>query len=167
MNPITHPFDPIYSAHSEILILGSFPSVQSRARNFYYGHPQNRFWRVLACVFSAVSLDAADTAEVPVTVQEKYDMLMQNRLALWDVLQSCTITGSADVRIQNAVPNDFSALLQTCTLRRILCNGGKAYELFRRYVTTEIPVYRMPSTSPANAAWALEKLTEAWREGLL
>ncbi|MCL2671683.1 MAG: DNA-deoxyinosine glycosylase [Clostridiales bacterium] len=159
MQPIqTHPFAPICDARSEILILGSFPSVQSRARNFYYAHPQNRFWRMLAGVYAT---------KTPVTMEEKCDILLKNHLALWDVLQECAITGSADASIQNAKPNDLTPLLQNCALRRILCNGGKAYELFRRHIVTEIPVYRMPSTSPANAARRLEQLIEAWREGLL
>ena len=153
---VTHTFEPIFNKESRILILGSFPSVKSRENNFYYGHPQNRFWKVLAQVFER---------EVPRTIEEKKEFLLENRIALWDVIESCTITGSSDSSIKNVVINDFSLVLENGRIEKIFVNGGKAYELYHKYAekNTGIPAIKLPSTSPANAAWSLEKLCMAWR----
>lgn len=153
---VQHTFPPVYDAHSEVLILGSLPSVKSREIQFYYGHPQNRFWKVLALVTGQ---------EVPETVEGKKKFLLRNRIALWDVIAQCDIVGSSDSSIRNVIPNDFGRLLGEAPIRQIYANGGKAYELYMKYA---YPVCRreavkLPSTSPANAAFSLEKLYEAWK----
>lgn len=153
---VQHTFPPVYDAHSEVLILGSLPSVKSREIQFYYGHPQNRFWKVLALVTGQ---------EVPETVEGKKNFLLRNRIALWDVIAQCDIVGSSDSSIRNVIPNDFRRLLGEAPIRQIYANGGKAYELYMKYA---YPVCRreavkLPSTSPANAAFSLEKLYEAWK----
>ena len=153
---ILHPFPPLYDAASRILILGSFPSVKSREQRFFYGHPQNRFWRVTAAVFDC---------PVPQTVEEKKAFLHGNHIALWDVIARCEITGSSDSSIRNAVPNDLSVILSSAPVRQIFVNGCTAAKYYERYQqkTTGIPAVRLPSTSPANAAWTLDRLTEAWK----
>ena len=153
---ILHPIPPIYDAHSEVLILGSFPSVKSREAAFFYGHPQNRFWRVLAAVYGEA---------VPESVEEKTAFLLRHHIALWDVIASCSIEGSADSSIRDAVPNDLRPILELSGLRRIYCNGKTAEKLYRKYIepTLGIKALCLPSTSPANAAWSLERLTAAWR----
>lgn len=153
---ITHPFDPIYDESSEILILGSLPSVKSRENAFYYGHPQNRFWRVIAALLDAVA---------PSTVEEKRNLLLANRIALWDVIYSCDIRGSSDSSIRNVVPTDLQIILKSSKIRKIFANGKTAAALYRKYQLekTEIEITALPSTSPANAAWTPERLCEAWR----
>lgn len=152
---LTHTFDPIYNRESKILILGSFPSVKSRENNFYYGHPQNRYWKVLASVLNA---------DVPETPEEKTKMLLDNNIAIWDVIHSCSIIGSSDTSIKDVIVNDFSEILDNSKVKTIYVNGGKAYELYHRYAekVTGIKAIKLPSTSPANAAWKLDKLCEAW-----
>ena len=153
---LVHPFPPFVGEAPRVLVLGSFPSVKSRETGFYYGHPQNRFWRVLAAV----------TGEAPpASVNDKKRMLAEHGVALWDSIASCTITGSSDSSIRNAVPNDISSLLQATGIEEVFCNGRKAYELYQKYVfpTTGLSAVLLPSTSPANAAWSLERLIEAWR----
>jgi len=155
MTVLVHPIPPVYDEHSEILILGTFPSVKSREAGFYYGHPQNRFWRVLAAVFGE---------EVPRTIGEKKAFLLRNRVALWDVVASCEIEGSSDQSIRNAVPNDLTPILRAADIRRIFVNGGKAEQLYNRLIAPAIgrPAIRLPSTSPANAAMNLERLIREW-----
>lgn len=153
---LVHPFPPIFNAESEILILGSFPSVKSRENMFYYGHPQNRFWRVLAAVYDDLT---------PQSIDEKTAFLLGHHIALWDVLASCEITGSADSSIKNAVPNDLSAILACTNIRRIYTNGKtseKYYERFSKEITGRGSVC-LPSTSPANAVWSLDRLIGAWK----
>ncbi len=152
-----HTFEPVFDADSRILILGSFPSVKSRENNFFYGHPQNRFWKVMANVLGW---------KVPVTTEEKKEMLLSNHVAVWDVIASCSIQGSSDTSIKDVVVNDFSRILDHSKVERIYVNGGKAYELYVKYTekATGIKAIKLPSTSPANAAWSLERLTDAWRE---
>lgn len=156
MAELIHPIPPVYRADAHTLILGSFPSVVSRAGMFYYHHPQNRFWRVLAAVFEA---------ELPQTVEEKKALLLQNRLALWDAVGRCEICGSRDGSIRNVQPNDVCALLAETEIARIFCNGTAAYDCYTRNLLpqTGIPAVRLPSTSPANAAWSLPRLIAAWR----
>ncbi len=153
---INHPFPPLFDRDSKILILGSFPSVKSREQMFFYGHPQNRYWKVLAGVFN-------DT--VPATIPEKREFLLRHHIAAWDVIASCDIEGSSDASIKNAVPNDLTAILGTSDIRQIFTNGKTAYTLFQKY--TAPLIHRdsicLPSTSPANAAWTLDKLIEAWK----
>lgn len=153
---ISHTFAPIYNEKSRILILGSFPSVKSRENQFYYGHPQNRFWKVVAGVLGV---------KVPETIEEKKNMLLDHGIAVWDVIESCTIHGSSDSSIKDVVVNDFSEILEHSAVERIYVNGGKAYELYEKYARkkTGIPAIKLPSTSPANAAWKVERLMEAWK----
>lgn len=154
---IEHPIEPVYDADSKILILGSFPSVKSRESGFFYGHPQNRFWKVLAAVTDR---------EVPQTIQEKRSFLLKNHIAVWDVIQSCTITGSSDSSIKNVVANDLSKILDRAAIRQIYVNGRKAEQLYQKYIypKTGLKAVCLPSTSPANAAWSLERLEDAWKE---
>lgn len=152
---IQHPIQPLYDKHSKILILGSFPSVKSREQDFFYGHPQNRFWRVLARVFQT---------EVPNTVEEKKAFLLENNVAVWDVIASCNIKGSMDNTICNVVPNDLMPILNGSAVEKIFVNGKTAKKLYDQYILpkTKMEAFLLPSTSPANAAWNLERLAEAW-----
>jgi hypoxanthine-DNA glycosylase len=167
---LTHEFGPFFDAGSEILILGSFPSVKSREQQFYYGHPQNRFWKLLAILFGC----SEGALKNPQTIEEKKAFLMDNHIALWDVIESCEITGSSDSSIRNAKVNDLSLVIPHTKIDRILVNGGLAYRLFEKHMAGQaaqlgIPkerCFKMPSTSPANAAYSLDRLTECWRAGL-
>lgn len=152
---IRHTFEPVYDENAKILILGTLPSVQSRERGFYYGHPMNRFWKVLAAIFDC---------PVPETIEDKKKMLLMHRVALWDVIESCDIIGSSDSSIKNAVPADIGALLSKTHIDGIYANGKKAESLYLKYVfpKTQRPITALPSTSPANAACTLERLVEEW-----
>ena len=152
---VQHPFPALFDAQSEILILGSFPSVKSREQGFFYGHPQNRFWRVTAAVFSC---------EIPQTISEKRAFLLANHIALWDVIASCEITGSSDSSIKNVQPNPLLPIIQQSKIKHVFVNGGTAAKYYDKYQlpVTGISAVRLPSTSPANAAWTLEKLIDAW-----
>ena len=138
-----------------MLILGSFPSVKSREQNFFYGHPQNRFWKVVAAVFDQ---------PLPQTIDDKKHLILSNGLALWDSIASCEITGSSDASIKNARANDIGMILRNCSINRIYCNGRKSHELYQKYIEPQTgrKAICLPSTSPANAQWTLEKLIEAW-----
>ena len=153
---VIHNIPPVFDENSRVLILGSFPSVKSREGEFFYHHPQNRFWRVLAAVCGE---------ETPGTIPEKRALLLRHRIALWDVIASCEITGSSDASIKNAVPNDLRRILEAASIDRICTNGQTAHRLYQKYLAeqTDLPETALPSTSPANAAWSLERLTEAWR----
>lgn len=153
--PIIHPIPPVFDQNSRVLILGSFPSVKSREAQFFYGHPQNRFWRVLSALFGE---------EAGETTAEKTAFLLRHRVALWDVIASCEIEGSADSSIKNVAPNDLLPILQTGQIERIFTNGKTADRLYRRYQLpqTGIDAVCLPSTSPANAQWSLARLCEAW-----
>lgn len=152
----THTFEPIFDKNSEILVLGSFPSVKSRENNFYYAHPQNRFWRVVASVYSC---------PVPKNVEEKKNMLLSNKIAVWDVIKSCEITGSADSTIKSVIPNDLSEILSVADIKKIYANGKTAQSLYNKYIkkNTGVDIFSLPSTSPANAAYSLEKLIKEWK----
>ena len=152
---IVHPIEPVYDSHSRVLILGSFPSVKSREAAFFYGHPQNRFWKVLAAVFHRA---------VPVTVDEKRSLLLDEGVALWDVIASCEIRGSSDSSIKNAVPNDLTPIFETANIDAIYVNGKTAEKYYKKYLlpVTGRKALCLPSTSPANAAWNLEQLVESW-----
>ena len=154
---IEHPIKPVYDENSKILILGSFPSVKSREANFFYGHPQNRFWKVLAAVFET---------EVPNTVDEKKEFLLTHGVAVWDVIKSCDIVGSSDSSIKNVVPNDLREILNGADIRQIFVNGKTAEQYYKKYIEKEIgrKAICLPSTSPANAAWNMEKLVAAWKQ---
>jgi len=157
---VEHPIRPVYDKNSRILILGSFPSVKSREANFFYGHPQNRFWKVLAAVFEA---------EVPVTVEEKRAFLLAHGVAVWDVIKSCDIVGSSDSSIKNVVPNDLREILNMAEIAQIFVNGKTAEQYYKKYIEKEIgrKATCLPSTSPANAAWNVEKLVAEWKQILL
>ena len=156
---VQHPIPPLFDEHSELLILGSFPSVKSRETGFFYGHPQNRFWKVLAAVCGEA---------VPQTVEEKTKMVLDHHLALWDVIASCEIEGSSDSSIRQAVPNDLFPILKHSRIQRIYVNGTTAAALYRRLLlpTVRIEATVLPSTSPANAAWSPERLCETWGAAL-
>lgn len=156
---ITHSFPPFYSADSKILILGSFPSVKSREEGFYYGHPQNRFWKMLAAVYGE---------EVPNGIEEKKTLLSKHNIALYDVIFSCDIIGSSDSSIKNAVPAEIDDIIGRSAVSKIILNGKTAEKFFRRYQSSELleMLSVMPSTSPANAAFSLQKLVGVWGDAL-
>lgn len=152
---LLHTIPPVFNRNSKILILGSFPSVKSREAEFFYGHKQNRFWKVLANLLNE---------SVPENTEEKKQLLLNNGIALWDVIKSCTITGSSDSSIKNVVPNDIEPILQTANISQIFTNGATADKLYKKYIypTTKISTIKLPSTSPANAAFTLDKLLREW-----
>ncbi len=150
-----HPFGPLFSPDSRVLILGSFPSVKSREQNFFYGHPQNRFWKVIAALFEQ---------ETPQTIPEKKELILSHGLALWDSIASCVITGSSDASIREVRASDLRIILDHAPIERICCNGRKSFEMYEKYIRPEIgrEAVCLPSTSPANAQWSLQKLITAW-----
>lgn len=152
---IVHSIPPIYNEDSKILILGSFPSVKSREGEFFYHHPRNRFWIVMSAIYGVPKLE---------TVEEKKEFLLQNGIAVWDVIQSCEITGSADSSIRNVVANDLTEILNVANIRQIYTNGNTASKLYQKYIfpKTGMENVKLPSTSPANAGSNLEQLIEAW-----
>lgn len=154
---INHPFPPLYDGESKILILGSFPSVKSREQNFFYGHPQNRFWKVISAVFGA---------ETPNTIEEKKEFLHKNHIALWDIIASCEITGSSDSSIKNVIANDLTEILENSKVERVFVNGRTAEKYYKLYTQENIgrkAIY-LPSTSPANAAWNVDRLVSEWKK---
>ena len=153
---VIHEFEPVFDHSSRILILGTLPSVKSREQNFYYGHPQNRFWKLLARI--------CETEPVPATIEEKKAFLLEHHIAVWDVIAECDIIGSSDSSIKNVVPTDLNRILAQAPIQKIYGNGGKAYELYRKYSYPQIQreMIKLPSTSPANAAWQMDRLTEEW-----
>lgn len=150
-----HPFPPLFDGNSRTLILGSFPSVKSRENRFFYGHPQNRFWKVISSVFGE---------PLPETIPEKKQLILRNRLALWDSVAFCEVTGSADASLRCVLPNDLRIILDSAPIGRIYCNGRKSHGVYTRLIEpiTGRKAECLPSTSPANAQWRLEQLTEAW-----
>ncbi len=156
---IEHNFEPVFDAQSEILILGSLPSVKSRENHFYYGHPQNRFWKLVAALCQE---------DIPQTIEEKKNLLFHHKIALWDVIARCDIIGSSDSSIKNVIPNDMKQILDHAPIRQIYANGGKAYELYMRYCYPDCQrdIIKLPSTSPANAAFSMERLLEAWEDAV-
>lgn len=173
---ISHGFEPVFDEHSRILVLGSFPSVLSRENAFYYGNPQNRFWRVMAaCLGEPVPQNEGGLSDngQPLTLEEsitaKKRMLLRHGIALWDVIASCDIKGSSDASIKNVVPAQVEHVLETAHIGAVICNGGTAGRLYKRYLQWQVGLaaHVLPSTSPANAAWQLERLTARWQEELL
>ena len=158
---VAHPFGPVYDSRSKILILGSFPSVKSREQNFYYGHPMNRFWKVLARIYNESS---------PKTIDDKRKLCLEHHIALYDAIGSCDIRGSSDVSIKNVVPTDIKAILDESSIQLIVLNGKKSYETFCKYQLANIPpdirVVCLPSTSPANAACSFDELLNIWGSAL-
>lgn len=155
-NLVIHPIPPLFNKESKVLILGSFPSVKSREQGFFYGHPQNRFWKVLAKIKGD---------KIPETIEEKKNFILQNNLALWDVLASCEIVGSADSSIKNEKANDLSVILNNSRVNRIFVNGKTAKKYYDKYIKDQIQIDAtvLPSTSPANAIYSLEKLVNEWK----
>lgn len=153
---VTHEFPPVYDMDCEILILGSIPSPKSREAAFYYGHPQNRFWKVLAAVYEE---------KVPECIEEKEQMVLSHHIALWDALEACDICGASDSSIKNPEPADIPALLKKTKICRIYTTGGAAYKFYQKYnyPRTGIEAVKLPSTSPANCAFSLEKLVKAYQ----
>jgi hypoxanthine-DNA glycosylase len=152
---VIHGFDPVFDQNSNILILGSLPSVKSRQNNFYYGNPQNRFWKLIAHLVSA---------PVPISIEQKTSLLLSNRIALWDVISECDIIGSGDATIKNPLPTDLSKILDHCQIAQIYANGSAAAKYFNKL---QKPICRrdiitLPSTSPANAAWNFDRLCSSW-----
>lgn len=156
LQTVVHTIPPLYDRRSRVLLLGSIPSPKSREIGFFYGHPQNRFWRVLAAVLGE---------EVPQTIEDKCAMCLKHHVALWDTIARCDIAGASDTSIRNAEPNDIGKLVRESEITRIFATGGKSAELYRKLIepTLHIPITQLPSTSPANAAWSLERLIEAYR----
>ena len=154
---IIHPIPPFYDADSRILILGSFPSVKSREQMFFYGHPQNRFWKVVAAVFDD---------DVPVTIPDKKAFLKRHYIAMWDVIGSCDIEGSSDASISNVRANDLNVILKAADIKAVFVNGKTAYRYYRKYTEDIIgrPAVCLPSTSPANAAWTIGRLLGEWQQ---
>lgn len=152
---IIHPIEPVFDNESRVLILGSFPSVKSREAMFFYGHPQNRFWKVIASLCGE---------EIPTTVEEKKALLLRNHIAVWDVIRSCDIEGSSDSSIKNVVANDLSVILDNAQIKAIYVNGKTAEKYYKKYIEKTInrKSICLPSTSPANAAWSLERLVQEW-----
>lgn len=152
-----HNIEPVFNDKSKVLILGSFPSVKSREQQFFYGHPQNRFWRVLSEVFGC---------PLPQNISEKKAMLLAHQVAVWDVIASCSIEGSSDASIRDVRPNDISRILETADIQKIFANGAKAHDLYRGYIYPVIQreIIKLPSTSPANAAYSVERLAGIWKE---
>ena len=154
---VVHPIDAVFDENSTVLILGSFPSVKSREEGFFYGHPQNRFWRVIAALFDC---------DVPKTIDGKKRLLLKSNVAVWDVIYSCDICGSSDSSIKNVVPNDILPLLDNGKITKIFTNGKTADRLYKKYIfpKTNIPAFCLPSTSPANARVSLDELIEIWSQ---
>ena len=152
---IIHPIPPLFDKNSRILILGSFPSVKSREAGFFYGHPQNRFWKVISAVYNE---------KTPESITDKRSFLLRNHIAVWDVIRSCEITGSSDASIKNVIPNDLRIILDAADIEAIYVNGRTAEKYYKKYTETILgrKAVCLPSTSPANAAWNEERLTDAW-----
>ncbi len=157
MENVVHPIDPVFDEKSRILILGSFPSVKSREVQFYYGHPQNRFWKVLASLFHE---------EIPTDNKGKKDFLLAHHIALWDVIHSCKITGSSDASIKDVTANNLKVILDKAAIQKIYVNGKTAEKLYRKYIEHELhrDCVCLPSTSPANAVYSLERLLSEWKK---
>ncbi len=159
---IAHGFDPVFDERSRVLVLGSFPSVLSRENRFYYGNPRNRFWGVVADALGEGEPAADD-------IDAKRALLLAHGVALWDVIESCDVRGSSDASIRNVVPADVARVTGAAPIRAVLCNGATAGRLYHRWLepVTGMAAVTLPSTSPANASWSRERLTERWREVLL
>ena len=155
MKHVLHPIHPVFDGNSKILILGSFPSVKSREQVFFYGHPQNRFWKVLSLIFEEYCPD---------TIDKKHAFLLRNGIAVWDVIGECSIEGSSDASIKDVKPNDLNEILDNAVIDRIFVNGRTAEKMYNKYIEKTVmrPAVCLPSTSPANAAWSLDRLVEAW-----
>lgn len=152
-------FEPVFDENSQVLILGTWPSPKSWEQGFYYGHPRNRFWPLLAFLTDE---------PLPQTIEEKKQLLLRHRIALWDVLESCTIQGAQDSTIEDPVPVEIERVLKQAPIRAVLCNGAAAHRLYQQFLLpiTGIEAAKLPSTSPANAAWSMQRLQVAWGQEL-
>ena len=150
-----HPLKPLYNSESKTLILGSFPSVKSRELNFFYAHPQNRFWKVIASIYNS---------PLPTTIEEKTKLILDNNLALYDVIYSCEIHSSADSTIKNVTPSNLTKVIKNSKIDRVFVNGKTAEFYYKKYTEKALNIKAecLPSTSPANANFTLEKLIEKW-----
>ena len=150
-----HNIQPVYNKDSYLLILGSFPSVKSREGQFFYHHPQNRFWKVISAVYNS---------PVPISIEEKTEFLLGSRIALWDTIHSCDIIGSSDSSIKNVVPTDINLILRSANIKAVFCNGAASYKLYMKYCypNTHVEAIKLPSTSPANAAFSIDRLIDIW-----
>ena len=159
---IIHPFEPLFDENAEILILGSLPSVKSREQGFFYGHKQNRFWRLMARLYGEPEPAYDD-------IEAKKAIILNNHIALWDSIYSCDIIGSSDSSIKNVAPTDLKRVVEQSHVRRVYCNGSTSGKYYEKYHEARLGIraVTLPSTSPANAAWTLERLTEAWSVVLL
>ena len=165
---VVHEIEPVWNSKSTVLILGTMPSPKSREAGFFYMHPQNRFWKVLPQVFGDTLVFAYNAPQKDKAVEERIEFLCRNGIALWDVLKSCKIQGAADSSIKNAVPNDFAQILSESKIKRVFCTGNTAFTLWNKYCAAlyqsrfDITVSCLPSTSPANAQYSLQKLVDAY-----
>ncbi len=152
---LVHPVPPLFDSRSRILILGSFPSPKSREGKFFYHHRQNRFWKVMS---------ALTDSELPETIEQKKKLILDNHFAIWDVIQSCRITGASDSSIRDVIPADLSVVFNNAPIEKVFANGEKAYNLYMKYIYPKMgfPITKLPSTSPANATWNLQRLIETW-----
>ena len=159
MNYVEHPFPPVVGPGSHVLILGSFPSMRSREEGFFYGHPRNRFWPLLAALYGE---------DTPPDIPARRDLILRHGLALWDVIASCRIEGSSDATVRDAVPVDIRRVLEAADIRRVVCNGALSGRLYAQHLQMTVGLEAMvvPSTSPANAAWSLTRLMPVWRDAL-
>lgn len=156
---VEHTFKPIYSKDSKILILGSIPSVVSREDNFYYAHPKNRFWKLISKILNV---------KEPITIEDKTKLILNNKLAIYDVIKSCDIEGSADSSIKNVKLNNLDEIIKKSKIEKIIFNGNKAYELYNKYEKNKFSnIEVLPSTSPANARYSFEKLYKIWSKELV
>ena len=174
---VSHPIPPVWNSESRILILGTMPSPKSREAGFFYMHPQNRFWNVMAEAFgekfnyknNGIKNDIATLPDIPASITERRNFLLRHNLAMWDVLASCEITGAADSTIKNAIPNDFTEILENSQIHKIICTGKTAYNLWQKKCAAlyeprfNLTSHCLPSTSPANAQWSLEKLVQEYK----
>lgn len=153
---MNHPFEPIYNEQSKILILGTFPSPKSREEGFFYGHPRNRFWKLLT--------ELTHFASIPKSISEKIDFLLKHQIAIWDTIQSCEVQGASDAHITNIIPADLSMILDNSKIEKIFANGTKAFEVYMKYCfpKTKREIIKLPSTSPANASYSFNRLVSIW-----
>ena len=166
---VSHPIPPVWNSESRILILGTMPSPKSREAGFFYMHPQNRFWNVISEVFGEAFALPNKTPDISAAITERRDFLLRHHLAMWDVLASCEITGAADSSIKNAIPNDFTEILENSKIHHIICTGKTAFNLWQKHCAVKykercgLTIHCLPSTSPANAQWSKEKLIEEYK----
>ena len=168
-NTVSHPIPPVWNSESRVLILGTMPSPKSRQAGFFYMHPQNRFWSVMAEVFGESFEHPNNSPDISAAITERRNFLLRHQLAMWDLLASCEITGASDSSIKNAIPNDFTEILENSQIHHIICTGKTAFNLWQKHCASKykegynLTVHCLPSTSPANAQWSKEKLIEEYK----